>query len=203
MSGVSLQNSAALAWGGGSLAAGASAVTIVEPTLTLATSADPGTALPGTEITFTLTLGHAAASDSTAFDLLLTDVVPAGLTYVPGSLAVVSGQAATLVDESSAPTLSVGWDTFLDNGTGAIVEFRATLGNPSAGESVSNSALLRWSSLPGDVSSPQPIYNALSTERFNDPASGVNSYGVTAQAMVMVPALRCCRATPPSLHTST
>ena len=46
--------------------------------------------------------------------------------------------------------------------------------------SASNSALLSWSSLPGDVSSPQPTYNALSTERFYDPGSAVNIYSVTA-----------------------
>jgi LPXTG-site transpeptidase (sortase) family protein len=187
--GENLRNAVTLTWSTGSLAAQAAAVTLVEPTLELTKTAAPTVALPGTEIVFTLTVVHATASDSDAFDLILQDVVPVGLIYLPGSLVSVSGQLPTSIDDTLAPTLRVGWDTFFDNGVNAVIEFRATLGNLGAGSSVTNSSLLEWSSLPGDVSAPQSSFNALSTERTYDPGSNVDIYGVTATATVRIPRL--------------
>jgi LPXTG-site transpeptidase (sortase) family protein len=187
--GEDLRNAVTLTWSTGDLTAQAAAVTLVEPTLELTKTAAPTVALPGTEIVFTLTVSQATASDSDAFDLILRDVVPAGLTYVPGSLSLVSGQIPTAIDDSLAPTLTVAWDAFIDNGVDAVVEFRATLANLGAGASVTNSSLLEWSSLPGDVSAPQSSFNALSTERFYDPGSNVDIYGVTATATVTIPSL--------------
>src|SRR4030066_360726 len=134
---------------------------------------DLGTLTNGDQADATLTLEYdvvvlPAASDSHAFDLVLQDVVPAGLTYVPASLISVGGQVPTTIDDSAAPTLIVSWDTFLDNGVNAVIQFQATLGNIGAGSSVTNSSLLEWSSLPGDISAPQSVYNDLSTERFYD-----------------------------------
>jgi len=58
----------------------------------------------------------------------------------------------------------------------------------SAGQSTSNTALLAWTSLPGDVSVAQSIHNTLSTERFYDPPSLVNIYGDSDSISIRRPA---------------
>ncbi|MBI4762444.1 MAG: sortase [Chloroflexota bacterium] len=191
--GISLNNSAALTWSSGSLAASASDVTIVEPDFELNKTADRAVALPGSTITFTLTLRHTAQSNVDAFDVVLTDVLPAGLTYVPGSLTIISGPAGGVTDDTAAPTLRVTWANFpLLTGSSrseAVVQFQATLGNLSPGREVQNTASLAWTSLPGDFSAPQSPYNNTSTERYYDPPSAVNIYGVQANVTITVPRL--------------
>ena len=176
-------------WTGGILTETAPDVTMVEPTLTLTKTAAPTSGPPGTPITFTLTIAQDAASDSAAFDLLLEDVVPVGLTYIPGTLTVISGPLDT-TDETGAPTLLVRWDDF-GLGETATVQFQATLGNLGAGNGVTNTARLEWTSLPDNPPASLNLssYNTLATERRYDPANGVDLYGVGASATVTVPRL--------------
>lgn len=187
--GVPLNNRAQWGWTDGSLEALGPPVTIVEPSLTLSKSASPTVATPGTAITFTLTVAHAEGSDSDAFDVTLTDTVPSGLSYIPGSLTFISGQTPTSIDASAAPTLRVSWDVFRDNGVNAVLQFGARLGNVGSGRRLTNTALLEWTSLPGDVSDPLSAYNDLATERSYDPPDPVNVYGTSASVTIRVPAL--------------
>jgi LPXTG-site transpeptidase (sortase) family protein len=191
--GLSLNNSVVLAWDSGTLTTAASDVTIIEPDFELVKSVDRTVALPGSTLIFTLTLRHSNTSNVDAFDVALTDVLPTGLTYVPGSLTILSGPAGGVTDDSSAPTLRVTWANFPlltgSSRTEAVVQFQATLGALNPGQQVRNTASLAWTSLPGNVSSPQSPYNTLSTERFYDPLSDVNVYGVAASALVSIPRL--------------
>jgi LPXTG-site transpeptidase (sortase) family protein len=191
--GVSLKNSATLTWDSGSLSTAAPEVTIVEPDFELTKEADRTVATPGSVITFTLTLRHTNASNVDAFDVVLTDVLPPGLTYVPGSLTIVSGPPGGVPDDTGAPTLRVRWANFPlltgSSRTQAVVRFQAVLGNLAPGQRVRNTASLEWTSLPGDVSAPQSLYNTLSTERYYDPGSNVNVYGVLASLDITVPRL--------------
>jgi LPXTG-site transpeptidase (sortase) family protein len=191
--GVRLNNSATLTWDSGSLSTAAPEVTIVEPDFELTKEADRTVALPGSVITFTLTFGHTNISNVDAFDVVLTDVLPPGLTYVPGSLTIVSGPPGGVWDETGAPTLRVTWAEFPlltgSSRTQAVVRFQAVLGNLAPGQRVRNTASLEWTSLLGDVTSPQSPYNALSTERYYDPGSDVNVYGVLASLDITVPRL--------------
>jgi len=191
--GVRLNNGATLTWDSGSLSTAAPEVTIVEPDFELTKEADRTVATPGSVITFTLTLRHTNASNVDAFDVVLTDVLPPGLTYVPGSLTILSGPPGGVTDDTAAPTLRVTWANFPlltgPNRTEAVVQFQATLGNLSPGQEVENTASLEWTSLPGDVSAPQSPYNTLSTERYYDPGSAVNVYGLNASLDITVPSL--------------
>ncbi len=186
--GVWLNNAATLSWASGSLAASADEVRIVEPDFWLTKDADRRVVPPGSVITFTLRFGHTAQSRADAFDVVLTDVLPAGLTYVPGTLVVVSGPAGGTVDDSAAPTLRVTWASF-PRDEQAEVQFQATLGDLAPGQRAQNTAALEWTSLPGDVTVPQSAYNDTSTERYYDPGSDVNVYGTVAQVTISVPAL--------------
>ncbi|MCX6070191.1 MAG: sortase [Chloroflexi bacterium] len=187
--GVNLNNGVTWTWVGGQLVENAQEVTLVEPTLTLSKTAAPMSAPPGAPITFTLTIEQDASSDSAAFDLRLVDVVPVGLTYVPGSLAAISGPTA-VSDESGAPTLIVTWDDF-GLGETATVQFQATMGNLGPGDGVTNMARLEWTSLPDNppASLNLSLHNTLAAERRYDPATGVDLYGVTADVTVRVPRL--------------
>ena len=89
--GVSLNNSAEWAWEGGDIQAVAEEVTVVEPTLTVAKSADASVLISGSIVTYSLAIGYAPVSNTNAYDVVLQDVIPAGLTYVPGSLVIFSG----------------------------------------------------------------------------------------------------------------
>jgi LPXTG-site transpeptidase (sortase) family protein len=187
--GISLNNSVDWQWIGGSISSSGSSVTIVEPELILAKSASPTVALPGTTITFTLTLNHDTVSDTNAYDLILQDVVPSGLTYVPGSLVWTGvGLSPTTLDESSPPTLSITWDSF-PLGQISEIQYQAVLGSLPPGSSVTNTAFLQWTSLPGDESAPQSTWNSLSTERDYDPGDPVNIYGLGASSSIQIPRL--------------
>jgi LPXTG-site transpeptidase (sortase) family protein len=186
--GVTLANGVTWTWSAGSATVSAPQVTILEPTLSLSKAASPIVGLPGTVITFTLAVAHTGASDTDAFDLVLTDTLPAGLTYLPGSLAWTGvGAAPSSLDDTGSPVLEVGWTSF-PLGSSSQVRYQATLGSLAPGTSLSNDALLEWSSLPGDVSSPQSIHNGLSTERDYDPGDPVNVYGVGTSASITVTA---------------
>jgi LPXTG-site transpeptidase (sortase) family protein len=190
---LSLNNAAALTWANGTIFTFAPEVTIFEPDFELEKTADHTVALPGSIITFTLTFRHTNLSNVDAFDTVLTDVLPTGLTYIPGTLIILSGPAGGVTDDTAASTLKVTWAAFPlltgGNRTEAVVQFQATLGNLSPGQSVENTAVLEWTSLPGDVRTAQSLYNPLSTERFYDPLSAVNVYGVNASVTITVPAL--------------
>lgn len=56
-------------------------------------------------------------------------------------------------------------------------------------QSINNDASLAWTSLPTDLSNPQSPHNSLSTERFYDPLSDVNIYGVGDEANIRIPSL--------------
>ncbi|MBM3120684.1 MAG: sortase, partial [Chloroflexi bacterium] len=177
--GASLNNRVTWNWVGGQLIESAADVILVEPTLTLAKDAAPRTVPPGGVVTFTLTIANVAPpSDSPAFDLVLTDTVPVGMTYVPGSLAATGGGA---LDVSALPALRVTWPA-LGLGDTVSASFQATMGALPAGTRIRNDGFLAWSTLPGDVSVPQSSFNVLSTERLYDPP-------INANVVVAIPSL--------------
>ncbi|MEZ4635740.1 MAG: isopeptide-forming domain-containing fimbrial protein [Caldilineaceae bacterium] len=80
--GAVLDNAASLTWDGGSSSTNAEDLTIVEPTLSLAKTVSPGSGDAGDVFTYTLAVTHTAPSDADAHTIIVTDVLPAGMTYV-------------------------------------------------------------------------------------------------------------------------
>jgi LPXTG-site transpeptidase (sortase) family protein len=182
--GVTLKNQARLDWTGGTLSVTGPLVTVVQPRLSLNKAPSGSVFLPGATITYTLTIGY-IGTGSPAYETVLTDHVPAGLTYVPGSFTFVSGQAPVLND-AAAPTLEATWAIFQNTGTPTILQYQAILGNLAPGQTVTNTANVSWSSLPGNVTEPQSPYNSSSTERHFVPASPVDIYGASDPAVIRV-----------------
>jgi len=185
--GVQLKNKASWQWNGGQIDSGSSPVTIVEPDLTISKSVDVRAALPGSTITYTLTLAHTPISNSDAFNLTMVDILPSELSYIPGSLSFVSGQRPTELRDSASPRLEIYWDRFLNNGQNAVIQIKATLKNVPAGTEIKNTASAAWTSLPGDVSSAQSVNNNLSTERTYKPGSDIDVYGISADVSFEIP----------------
>ncbi len=187
-----LNNDAEWVWDSGQLSDQAVGVTILEPDLTISKSADPITVYPGQVTTFTLVVEHSASSQTSAYDVELTDIIPADLIYQP-PIRHVSGQAPTTISDAGDPTLVVTWDEFLNNGVNSVIEIDVML-DPAFNQrrfvqTITNDASLSWSSLPGDFSAPQSPYNTLSTERRYDPLSNIDIYSAADGARIRIPRL--------------
>ncbi|MBI9050869.1 MAG: DUF11 domain-containing protein [Anaerolineaceae bacterium] len=171
----------------------ATPVTIDEPQLTISKRAQPTTAAYGTPIDFTLEISHAAISTAPAYDVILTDILPTGLAYIPLS-ATSTGLAPNdmiNVYNPATSTLTFEWDVFPLAATSTI-NFQATFVGPSP---VENEASVEWTSIEID---PQldgtPVqlspYNIHSTERWYDPLDQtINDYGVRDNVEIRTPAM--------------
>ena len=93
---TALNNSAVLSWANGTLApVSAPTIAVVEPSLTVSKSlalTGPGDA--SDQVDYTITIANTAASSTTAFDVQLTDVLPAQIDWATASIVSVSGTAA-------------------------------------------------------------------------------------------------------------
>ncbi|MBX9580312.1 MAG: putative Ig domain-containing protein [Gemmataceae bacterium] len=185
-----LTNQATVGYATGLSRSASAAVTVAEPRLTLAltpslTAADALTQ----SITYTLDIAHAADSASDAFDLEVTDILPAGLVYEPGSFA--HGGGITPVPNPPAAVGATLRATYprLDRGQTARLTFRAKLAAwAEPGQAVSTAARLTYTSLPGDKTTPLSAYNPVATERTGDPGNpggAANDYAVTSAPAVV------------------
>lgn len=199
--GVALNNNATWAFTGGSFSASAPTVEVVEPDLDIDKSAIPNNGVAiGTPVQFTLTISHTALSLTDAFDVVVTDILPPELEYIPCSITY-TGLAPTNPPAVPAPycpggasNLTFQWDHFPLNAT-ATITFNARLVNSPA----ANTANVAWTSLPIDPLPPVPpqtvglprqlsVHNARSTERWYDPTDNVNVYAVSSTVTINPPA---------------
>jgi LPXTG-site transpeptidase (sortase) family protein len=186
----SLDNRVTWSWLGGTLSASASPVEIREPKLGIAKTVDPTIAAIGSTVTFTISIAHTPESSMDAFDVIVTDVLPEGLTLVPGTINF-TGLPADISDfDPVTKTLRFTWFTFGLTQSSTIT-FQATFIGPAP---VTNSANVEWTSLPID---PQPsglpvllsTFNNFATERWYDPAdqTGINGYNGASSIVLNAP----------------
>ncbi|MGO9601740.1 MAG: beta strand repeat-containing protein, partial [Isosphaeraceae bacterium] len=186
-SGDTLTNSAAFSTSGGSATASAPALTVVVPKLDLTETPSSSTAdIGGAPVTFTVTVSHDAASTADAFDLNLADLVPAGFTVLPSTFQNTAGVAPASINQSGN-TLSATY-TSLALGQTSTLTFKATLnGTVSPGQKVTDTPSVTYSTLPGNVTTPQSANSPVSTERTgdtSDPGGAANNLVTTASAPV-------------------
>lgn len=164
-------------------------VVIVEPTLEVIKTVSPLTGDAGDLFTFTITVQHTTGvSNTDAFDVVLTDMIPAGLTYETGTLSFVSGLAPTSLTESSG-TITGQWSSFPLGNTSTFQFGARTGGSVTPGQKITNEAEVRYTSLPGPVTTPQSSHNGLSTERTGntgDPGGSANDYRHSDSADITV-----------------
>jgi LPXTG-site transpeptidase (sortase) family protein len=188
---TSLLNNAAWTWTGGSLAAAASPVKVVEPDMSIDKKADTVLAPYGTAITFTFDIAHTVNSSADAFDVVVTDKIPAGLVFVPKSVTSVGLEPTTTSYDPLTKILTIVWDEFPLNEKSSV-SFKTVFAGPSP---VLNESSVAWTSLPIDPGLAGPVllsvYNPNSTERWYDPAdaAGLNSYGAKDSITITAPLL--------------
>ena len=174
--------------GGGSVSGSAPNVWIHEPVLYTLKAASNYLVSPGDLVTFTLFVDHALVLfDSDAFDVVLTDVIPAGLTFA-GGLQSTGGLAPTSLSESGG-VITARWDSFPTSAESTIQFTARVNGDVVDGQTIKNDSSLTWTSLPGNVISPQSAYNPLSTERTGntaDPGGEANDYRTDASTTILV-----------------
>ncbi|MDX2417287.1 MAG: hypothetical protein QNK19_07490 [Xanthomonadales bacterium] len=150
-SGDLLTNTALVQFGTGLNASSSAQVDTVAPVLAIIKSGDITQGDAGDTVTFTLTISHPTASTADAFEVLLGDNLPAGLTLVGSTLASVSGLAPdALIEDIPGNGFSAGWVSFGLSQT-SVLTFEATIDPvvmPS--EVITNTATVDWTSLPGD-----------------------------------------------------
>ncbi len=95
------------------------AITITEPDLNVTKTVSPSSQSLGDIVTYRIEVRHASASTSDAYDINLTDTLPAGLTYIPGS---ASGATVT----QNGQTLTFGF-AYLAQGDSKIVTYKARI----------------------------------------------------------------------------
>ncbi len=146
--GVDRVNSATLTVNGGSVtASNPVTVTVREPDLAITKSVNDATPNFGQTVTFTVQVNHTDSSSLDAFDLVITDTLPTGLSYVSGSASLPAGQ----VDESGAPTVVFRIPSLplASSNTSFTFQARVDSSGLSAGDRLTNTVNLEWTSLPG------------------------------------------------------
>ncbi|MCA0455419.1 MAG: isopeptide-forming domain-containing fimbrial protein [Chloroflexi bacterium] len=164
--GADKMNTATLNWGGGTLT-DTETVEIVEPNLNIDKSANPTTGLnAGDTVTYTLVVTHTGTSTADAFDLRITDVIPAGITYgsVTAAASTCDERAGWSADITGLPgTVVYRFDDLPLAATCTII-YTATLANTvTNGITLTNTASLRYSSLddgtPDTNDGNERVYN--------------------------------------------
>ena len=184
---IKLKNNAVWAWTGGSFTTSAPDVTIVEPNLTIAKTANVNFIANGSAATFTLEISHTPSSNADAFDVVISDVLPPGLDYVANSINCDAGEqdpdVGSCVYDAGTRTIKAQWSVFtqLPANARGIIRF-GVVGNESipANGNLTNIANVEWTSLPGNKIITQSFFNKFGTERFYDPTDLINFYNASA-----------------------
>ncbi|MCO6455211.1 MAG: isopeptide-forming domain-containing fimbrial protein, partial [Pirellulaceae bacterium] len=163
-------------------------VRIVEPTLRVVKDAAPAQVEAGDVVLYTIDVSHTAVSNANAYDVVLTDLIPPDTSYVMGSLMHTGGHPPNLLQESGG-TVTVVWNEFPDDLSSQLQFEVLIMPLATAGSTITNTVDVTWTSLPGDITTPQSPYNTLSTERTGDPANpggAANDYLTSDPASVTV-----------------
>ena len=194
--GTSLRNEAHVQWDGfnTSRTARSGPVTVIEPKLQTIKSAVVGGfgGTVGDPVTYTIVVRQSSASDTDAFDVTLRDAIPASiigpaLTQVEDTAGLVTaanfGLAGNLLT-----TTGTGFDLpKLPAGRTITLTVTGTLGGPLvAGEQITNTNEIKWSSLsgsPGQITPNNP--NAFERTGSGSTSAGqLNNYVTNAAATI-------------------
>lgn len=186
LDGVILNNSVVWTSSAGTIGPVQTTVKIVEPDLKIEKTADVNFIANGSGVTFTLVISHTSKSHTDAFDVVVSDPLPASLDYVANSLDCNDGEqdpdAGSCIYDPVNRTISAKWSAFtlLPSGDRGIIRFKV-VGNASipANGNVTNVSNVEWSSIPGDQTIPDSYSdpeNPFAAERFFDPTASTVFY---------------------------
>ena len=120
-------------------------VHVVEPNLQITKTPSKTNLNIGEEFTYTIQITHTSSSTSDAHNLTITDIIPSGLHYVPGSAVLPSGWSLNIVGNTLifiSPLLTLNHS--------ALLLFNCTVDSNYllAGGNITNTANLNYTSIP-------------------------------------------------------
>ncbi|MEQ1852772.1 MAG: Calx-beta domain-containing protein, partial [Chthoniobacteraceae bacterium] len=126
--------------------------TIAEPILYVDKVLVSGSSTPrfGDTLAFTVTIGHASGSDATAWEVIFSDALPAGLAF---ESVVTTATGGAVVSTSVAPNIAGALTGQFDIPLGGqiTITYRVKVVVNSPGNvAILNAADVTWSSLPGN-----------------------------------------------------
>ncbi len=152
--GVVVPNTATLAWGTQTTTTLPVNVTLIEPSLGISKVVSPTNAAPGQMVFYTVSAYHLAGDTETAYNVTISDVVPASLAYLPGSWHIVNGPAGTASDAAD-PTLRAIFPVVGPTWTAAnplrLVYAAQVRAWAAPGALITNTARLTYTSTPTDT----------------------------------------------------
>jgi uncharacterized repeat protein (TIGR01451 family)/fimbrial isopeptide formation D2 family protein len=126
--------------------------TVIEPVLGVTKSANPTAQALGDIVTYTLNISHQPSSTADAYDVVLVDTIPVGLTYIPGS---VNPPPAFVSFDAGTRRLTLGYDSLpLAEGSRAITYQAQVDNSATVGAPLSNSVTMTWTSQSGATGAP-------------------------------------------------
>lgn len=143
---------------------------IVEPRLAVTKTADPEESDPNSSVSYILRISHCAESRAPAYDLVVSDTLPAGLDIIADSVGSSPNAKWTLTNGNT-----ITWQLDkLNVGTALTLSYRAAV-SADPGTVLKNDAVLNWTSTQG----PNPH------ERSGD-GYGTGRYNAFSAAEVLV-----------------
>ncbi len=186
--GTTLTNDASLAYTHGTTlattavaSASTPAVTVVEPQLEVAKTitSDVTNLDAGDTVTYEIRVRHTALSTADAFDVVITDQLPAELrnyTLVSAVIGVTDVSGALTLNATTG-ALSTTGTIDVAEGTELVITLSGVVrDNTTVGATITNEAFLYWSSLEGGQRGDQAGISGASNDERTGVGGGVNTY---------------------------
>ncbi len=155
-------------------------LSVVEPRLNVTVTPDNARVDADDTVTYTVVLQAPSTANATAFDIDFNNVIPSGLTYIPGSFAQTGGIVADALTENGGNFNATF--AMLAPGQSATFTFMADVNDDVAiNDRLTTTATATFQSIPGDLLDPTP-HNTRDTERTG--AGGINDYIATGNGNV-------------------
>ncbi|HIK30019.1 MAG TPA: isopeptide-forming domain-containing fimbrial protein, partial [Oscillatoriales cyanobacterium M4454_W2019_049] len=149
----------------------------------------------GDPIVYTITIQHTGDSEADAFDVNLTDVLPAGFVPDGSPFSIGGGNTATAtagdfeIGAGNTLQLAAGSNIDIAQGEVLVLQVSGTLADGvQSGETVNSPAQITWTSIDGDASDISNHTTTGDTERTgaNGEGAGLNNYADSDDAPATV-----------------
>ena len=160
------------------LSASSSAVSVIEPVLTIAKAVNSTTPAYNSTLTYTLTVNHSGASNAPAYDVVVGDTLPSGLSNLTNVNISFSPGACTVVNiiSFSSTSINATIDT-LPLGCTVTITYDVTVSG-ALGSTQTNSVNATWTSQSGSVSGERTGADGV--------GGTLNDYAATASQSITV-----------------
>ena len=126
----------------------------------------------GETVEYTITINHTASSTAAAYDLVVEDIIPAGMTYVSGSMTTTADVSLINTADSSGQELSWTIEELVqsyDSSTPLELTYQITIDDSvEPAEVLTNAAELSWTSHPDDTSANPDQRTGKADDSLND-----------------------------------